>query len=272
MLKSQKYSSLDIQLLVAHILQKERVWVLAHPEMILSENERLQVEEALTKLEQGTPLAYLLGEREFYGLPFCVNKHVLVPRPETEHLVEYALHWLGRQQHPHNILEVGIGSGCIAISLAYHSPELHIVGIDLSWQALQLTRRNSQRHNVSHRISLLQSDLCSAITPNTSAGIFELICANLPYVPSLLAQQLPAEPQLALDGGEDGTTLLQKFIPQTKSLLRRTGLLLLEVGSAQGATIMNLCQAVFPEASVSLLADLAGLDRVCAVHLNGECL
>jgi len=162
--------SLDAQVLLAHITGKPRTWLLAHPEALLSPHEFQQIEEALQKLESGFPLPYLLGEREFFGLKFKVTPDTLIPRPETELLVETALAWLKQLPSPTErgtkgegiyAADIGTGTGCIAVSLAAHCPELHVVATDLSPAALAVAQHNAEIHYVSDRITFLEADLLS---------------------------------------------------------------------------------------------------------------
>ena len=259
---------IEVQVLLAHLLNKDRTWVLAHPEWEISPPELEVVKEDLQKLIRKMPLAYIIGEREFFSLPFWVNESVLIPRPETELLVEYALDWLKRHSQAEAVLDVGTGSGCIAVSLAYHQPRIRVVGVDISWRALQIARCNSQRHRVSAAIAWLQSDLCLPLINSRGSGAFDLICANLPYVPSGETKQCIGEPQLALDGGDDGLAVLRRFLPQAAKLLKPHSLLLLEIGAGQNIEVEKLVLSWFPQASVTFINDLAGIKRVCAVQTN----
>ncbi len=259
---------IEVQVILAHLLNKDRTWVLAHPEWEISSPELEAAEEALQKLICKVPLAYLIGEREFFGLPFWVDESVLIPRPETELLVEYALDWLKRYSQAKAVLDVGTGSGCIAVSLAYHQPRVRVVGVDISWSALQVARRNSQRHKVSAVIKWLQSDLCQPLINPSGSGIFDLICANLPYVPTDEVKQCVSEPQLALNGGSDGLAIIRRFLPQAAKLLKSHGLLLLEIGADQSIEVEKLVLSRLPQAAVTFISDLAGIKRVCAVQIN----
>ncbi len=190
---------LDAQVLLAHILGKTRSWVLAHPEATLDWDSLSLLDTQFQSLRMGTPLPYLTGTQEFFGLDFEVTPTVLIPRPETELLVERALAWA--QSHPDRrwAADVGTGSGCIAISLATRMPRYHWLAIDCSWEALQVARRNANKHNVLERVHFVTADLLSA-----SVGPIDMVCANLPYIPHGDIEKLPVakyEPQLALDGG-----------------------------------------------------------------------
>ena len=162
----------------------------------------------LARLESGQPLPYVLGAWEFYGLTFELTPDVLIPRPETELLVEQALEWLADRPAPLLAADVGTGSGCIAISLAVHAPQLRLLASDLSWPALQVARSNLARHRVEGQISLLQCDLLPPLSLP-----FDLLVANLPYIPSPVLPGLKlslSEPPLALDGGLDGLDFIRR--------------------------------------------------------------
>jgi release factor glutamine methyltransferase len=281
-------ASLDAQVLVAHILDEPRAWVLAHPEATLTEEQERNLSLALSRLVRGEPLPYLLGEWEFFGLSFQVTPAVLIPRPETELLVEHALQWL--QSHPFkdpllpdldlagsksallpshqlSIIDVGTGSGCIAISLAASLPGISVLATDLSRPALEIARHNKLRHHVAGQVCLLQSDLLCAFLPQP---VFHLICANLPYIPRPLLPNIAVcdyEPSLALDGGPDGLTLIERLLTQAASCLAPGGLLLLEIEASQGQAVLELARQSFPSATTCLIQDLSGLDRLVSIQL-----
>jgi len=267
-------ASLDAQVLLAHLLEKPRAWVLAHPEVQLTSDQEQSLAQALERLQNGEPLPYVLGEWEFFGLSFQVTPAVLIPRPETELLVEQALKAL--QARPHLLstasqqlclADIGTGSGCIAISLAYHLHGIQILATDISIAALQVARLNARRHQVSDRLHLLQADLLDAIAPTPT---FHLICANLPYIPQAPLANLPVfkqEPSLALDGGPDGLKWIDRLLHAARSRLAPGGLLLLEIEASQGQSAPDLARRVFPAASIRLLPDLAGRDRLVSIQL-----
>jgi release factor glutamine methyltransferase len=261
--------SLDAQIILAHILGVKRAWVLAHPEAVLSPQQEQSLNENLRRLESGEPLPYVLGHWEFYGLDFVVGPAVLIPRPETELLVEQALAWL--RSHPARAerlaVDVGSGSGCIAISLAAHTPDLRVIAADVSSSALEIARQNAHRHGVAGQIDFCQADLL----PQAAGQPFDLICANLPYIPSAALPGLAvarAEPRLALDGGPDGLALIRRLLAQAQACLAPGGLILLEIEASQGQAAVALAQAAFPSAQVALHQDLAGLERLVEIVLT----
>ncbi len=256
-------AALDAQVLLAHVLGRTRSWVMAHPEFALSSDQKNQVDQALEQLENGQPLPYVLGSWEFFGLDFALTPAVLIPRPETELLVEKALQWLRAQgQTGLKAADIGAGSGCIAIALAVNSPGLHVIASDISSAALQVARQNARAHGVAERVHLVQADLLSAFSPG-----LDLVCANLPYIPTSRLASLAVygcEPTLALDGGEHGLTLIHRLLQQAKAILRR-GCLLLEIEASQGEAARSLAQEAFPQARVEVVQDLAGNDRMVRV-------
>ena len=267
-------ASLDAQVLMAHLLQKPRAWVLAHPEVLLTSQQEQALTQLLNRLQNGEPLPYILGEWEFFGLSFKVTPAVLIPRPETELIVEEAIHWL--KARPGLLqgmtaqlatVDVGTGSGCIAISLTAHMPGLKIAAIDLSPAALEVARQNSLRHHVAEQVCLLQSDMLS---PFSRLPTLQLVCANLPYIPQEILSGLPVfrnEPVLALDGGPGGLTILERLLHQASTRMAPGGLLLLEIEASQGQVVPQLAQQFFPSAAVDLLRDLAGRDRLVSIQL-----
>jgi release factor glutamine methyltransferase len=252
--------------LLAHIVQRPKTWLLAHPEAHLSKAQADQLEGLLQRLEAGEPLPYLVGTQEFFGLEFEVNPSVLIPRPETEIMVETALAWL--QEHPssRNGIDVGTGSGCIAISLVSNCPDLNMLATDLSENALNVATKNAQKHNVVDRISFSLSDLI----PEDPQPV-DLVCANLPYIPTeklVEVNSLPWEPSLALDGGESGLDLISKLLEKLPAFLNHSALILLETEATLGAQTLQLAKHNFPNAEVSLHKDLFERDRMVRIELK----
>jgi len=224
------------------------------------------LEGLLQRLEVGEPLPYLVGTQEFFGLEFEINPSVLIPRPETEIMVETALAWL--QEHPssRNGIDVGTGSGCIAISLVSNCPDLNMLATDLSENALNVATKNAQKHNVVDRISFSLSDLI----PEDPQPV-DLVCANLPYIPTeklVEVDSLPWEPSLALDGGESGLDLISKLLEKLPAFLNHSALILLETEATLGAQTLQLAKHNFPNAEVSLHKDLFERDRMVRIELK----
>jgi release factor glutamine methyltransferase len=223
----------------------------------------------LSRAGLGEPLAYLTGARDFHGLGFFVDNRVLVPRPETELLVDFALQFLTAERAKNaekRVLDVGTGSGCIAVTIAVKHPAASVTATDVSEDALAVARANAKRHGVAQRISFFRSDLLSAFHLLPSS--FDLIAANLPYIASEELRDLAVarhEPRLALDGGPDGLLWIRRLLVDAPRALRPGGRLLLEIGATQGVAATTLARAAFPRGRVELHRDLAGLDRIVSV-------
>lgn len=256
-------ASLDAQVLLAHVLKKDRAWLLAHPETPLTSDQDQEIETALQTLESGVPLPYVIGEWEFYGRKFILTPDVLIPRPETELMIEFALHWLKKHPDRRTVIDVGTGSGCIAVTLAAERLKIKMTGTDISSAALSVARQNSKRHNT--KIDLIKSDLLENVK-----GKFDLICANLPYIPTKTLKGLDVfgkEPTLALDGGPDGLGLIRKLLEQTQTKLKTGGVILMEFGAPEVALLRDTAREYFPEADLSIKADLAGHLRLMVIEM-----
>lgn len=266
---------LDAQVLLAHLTGKPRTWLAAHPDSPLSDPELASVREAVSKLKAGTPLPYILGHWEFFGLDFEITPDVLIPRPETELLVEQALLWL--QSRPATNLsslraaDVGTGSGCIAVSLAHHIHDLRVLATDLSLPALEIAHHNALRHNVADRVDFVQCDLLPPHpAPLPTESHFDVICANLPYIPTKTLEHLPIfgrEPTLALNGGNDGLDPIRHLLKIAPEWLAPDGLILLEIEAGQGMAAVSLAYDSFDRATINLRRDLAGKERLLAIRL-----
>ena len=264
--------ALDASVLISHILDKPRTWVPAHPEMVLTETQLDSLEEAVSRFENGEPLPYILGHWEFFGMDFEVTPDVLIPRPETELLVEKAIAWLQQNPEKKRIADIGTGSGVIAVSIAVHLSEVRVLATDISREALQVAKRNAEKHGVSKRIEFVECDLLpeKSSFANHKSPI-DLICANLPYIPTEILSNLPIynrEPTLALDGGEDGLVQFRKLMKIAHDYIAPNGLILLEIEAKQGLATISLARESFPGAQINLYKDLAGKDRLLKIDLS----
>jgi release factor glutamine methyltransferase len=258
--------ALESEILLAHQLGKSRAWVLAHNDHNLSSEQTSHLNEQLIQLCAGKPLPYIMGHWEFFGLDFMVSPAVLIPRPETELLVETALEWLQQNPTARRAVDVGTGSGCIGISLCRHVLDLNMTGIDLYKDALAIAEKNVFLHQLQGRIALMHSDLLSG-----TDATFNLICANLPYIPTNTLQSLRVskhEPSTALDGGEDGLNFIDRLLHQAIAHMAPGGLILLEIEAGQGDSSRLLARACFPNAAIEVKNDLAGLPRLLCVQLQ----
>jgi release factor glutamine methyltransferase len=260
---------LDAQVILAKVLARPRTWVMAHPESGLDPGQASALEALIRRLEAGEPLPYVLERWEFFGLELEVTPDVLIPRPETELLVERAIAWLQDSPGRRSVADVGTGSGAIAVALAVHLPDLQVTATDISAEALVVARKNAARFQVMGQIEFLQCDLL----PAKAASAFDLICANLPYIPTETLRGLPIygrEPSLALDGGADGLDPMRRLLAIAPAWLAPDGVLLLEVEATRGTPALSLAYDAFEKAEIHLHQDLAGRDRLLEIRLPGE--
>jgi len=251
---------LDAELLLAHVLGWSRARVVAEREQRLTPEQQAMFDALIERRATREPVAYLIGQREFFGLTLFVDRRVLVPRPETELLVELTIKEAQRYgNRPLTIADIGVGSGAIAIALAKHLPQATIYGVDLSAAALEVAAINVNRYHLQERVILLQGDLFDPLP-----GPVDLIVSNPPY--TILAEidegVYQHEPHLALDGGVDGLDCYRRLIPATPTYLKPGGAILLEIGAWQASSVIHLLRQALPEAEITVQRDLAGYDRV----------
>jgi release factor glutamine methyltransferase len=271
--------TLAAELLLMHVLERDRAWIYTHPEEMLETADVERYFALVTRRAAGEPTQYLTGKQEFWGLEFEVTPAVLIPRPETEHVVEVALERLGARgikinmmtglpSPPLQIADVGTGSGCIAVALAHELPHAEVFATDISAPALEVAGRNASRHGVSDRVLLLQTDLLESVN---EANSFDLIASNPPYVACNESHQLPREvrehePASALFGGPTGAEIYPRLIEQAASLLRHKGILVLELGYNSLDHVRPLLYGQPAWVNVSVTNDLAGIPRVIAAE------
>jgi len=262
---------LDAELLLAHCLGVQRSYLLAHLEERLAAARQNPFATLVARRAAREPLAYIIGERWFYGLALAVTPAVLIPRPETELLVEAALNWVRTHgDRVCRLVDVGTGCGAIAIAVAVHtnSGAITILATDIAAEALTLARRNAERHGVAGRVAFLQSDLLAAMPQPV-----DVVLTNLPYVAEfdrsgLMPEVRDYEPATALFAGPDGLAQIGRLLAQAPDCVRPGGALYLEIGWNQGAAAANLARRHFPTADVAILPDLAGLDRLLCIQTH----
>jgi release factor glutamine methyltransferase len=227
----------DAETLALHILERDRAWLFTHHDTELAPAQLERLNQLIARRASHEPLQHLTGTQEFYGLPLRVTRDTLIPRPETELLVEAAIAWANSQPpaNPIRILDVGTGTGAIALALATHLPTAEITAIDISPAALTIARENAAALNLTDRITFVESDLLAALTTSLP---FDLIASNPPYIPTTDAPTLAAEvhdhePHTALFAGNDGLDIYRRLIPAAHAALRPNGLLALEFGFGQ---------------------------------------
>jgi release factor glutamine methyltransferase len=278
--------TLGAELLLLHALGRDRTWLYAHPEAVVSSSQAETYFSLLERRASGVPTQHLTGKQEFWGLVFEVNPDVLIPRPETEHLIEVALDRLalreiraGRRQKTQGegllIADIGTGSGCIAVALAKELAGATIYATDISSAALAVARRNAERHRVANRIQFVESNLLEPLAPSSlstrpSPLFFDLIMSNPPYVARRESVSLPREirnhePELALYGGEEGYEIYADLISESGRHLKPGGLLVLELGHDSLSAVQPVLES--PDwCNVAVTSDLAGIPRVIAAE------
>ncbi len=253
----------DAQLLLAHVLGCKKVDLLVNYDQQPAEADRSRFKELIQRRIGGWPVAYLVGARDFYSLTFAVTPAVLIPRPDTETLVLEALTILKPLKEP-TVLELGTGSGCIAVSIAHQKKDARVIAGDISPDALDVARQNANRNGVADRITFVQGDL---FAPVPAGSVFDLVVSNPPYIahnefPSLPADVRDHEPRVALDGGPDGLTYYRRIAAEVAPFLKPGGHLLLEIGSTQDADVRAILAEQPALAVGPTLKDLAGHHRV----------
>jgi release factor glutamine methyltransferase len=253
---------LDAELLLGRVLGLDRIALIMHSERALAPGELHDFRELFKRRRAGEPLAYLLGEREFYGILLRVDKRVLIPRPDTERLVEVALERTRSRSMLGAALDLCTGSGCVAIAFARSRPTWSVAGVDVSPDALAVARDNAHRTGAVRNLRLLEGSLFAPVHEQR----FDLITANPPYIPSAELAQLPLdvrgfEPHLALDGGGDGLDLVREIAARAQRHLTPRGLLAMEIGADQGQSATEILRE-HGFADVELARDLGGRDRV----------
>jgi release factor glutamine methyltransferase len=254
---TSKHPRRDAERLLEHVLGCHQTALLTYPERTLSDDEAEQFDRLVERRLVSEPMQYLTGEQEFFGLRFEVSPAVLIPRPETEHLVEAVLERFAREQAV-RIVDVGTGSGAIAVALAHALPHSRVTAVDLFPAALEVARRNAERHGVIHRLALLTSDLLAGV----DGADFDAVVANPPYIAAgevLEPQVANYEPHSALYAGRTGLEIYERLIPQAARALKPGGWLMLEIGYGQSPAVRNLMDGW---AGVTLVADLQGIPRV----------
>ncbi len=254
----------DAEALLLHMLGRDRAFLVAHGDEILTAEGAVRYYALVDRRLNGEPIQYILGETEFYGLPFRVTHDVLIPRPETEHAVEKVLELTAQFPAP-RVVDVGTGSGAIAVALANKLPQAAIAATDLSQAALAVARGNAALNSVESRIKFFEGDLLAPV----AAQQFDIVVSNQPYVPegdhAILAVEVREfEPALALFAGEDGLAIYRRLIPAAHAVLASGGFLVMEIGFTQEAGVRGLLvEAGFGQ--IEFIEDLQGIPRIaCA--------
>ena len=259
--KGVEHPRLNIEHLLADALGKKRIDLYLEFDRVLSEQELEPLREKVRKRSDGVPLQHLLGHWEFYGREFRTDSRALIPRPETELLAELVLTEFSRgDQSAIRLVDVGTGSGILAITLALEQPAFRVTAVDLSEEALGLARENAERLRIADRIAFWRSDLLAQVS-----GPFDWIVANLPYLPTgdleTLQREVKFDPVLALDGGKDGLTIVKRLIESIPGKLASNGTVALELGLGQAQRVRNfLAEQNYHD--ISIKKDYQGIERL----------
>ena len=264
-------ASVEAELLLGHVLGMSKTQLYTEPERSLTSVETEHLRHLVRRRLDHEPAAYILRYCEFYGIDFYIDYHTFIPRPETELLVEKAVELAQRISHRGEqitIADIGTGCGAIAVSLALALPQAKINATDISAAALQVAEINCRRHEVNSQVELLQGNLLEPLPQPV-----DMIIANLPYIKTCELRDLSPEirdyePTMALAGGEDGLDKTQQMLEQMPGKLSYGAYFLLEIGQGQGEMVTSLIKSYFPQASIELICDLGGIERVVKVGLQ----
>lgn len=260
---------LDSQLLLCHVLNVDKIYTYTHKDEVVDDSSVDKFLELINKRKSGYPIQYILGKQEFMGLEFKVEEGVLIPRPDTEILVEYIIELVKngyfKDKKAINILDIGSGSGAITLSLAYYLEDVHIYSVDISPIALKVSKENAARLGLESKVTFLKGDLFEPLGKMKLYNHFDIIVSNPPYIPTkdildLQKEVAEYEPKLALDGGIDGLDYYRRIINESSEYIAKNGVMALEIGYDQGEAVKELMQSNF--FNCKIIKDLAGHDRV----------
>lgn len=279
LIKESKLPRLEAETLLAFLINKQREFIIVHRTEKIAEKTIKKFKELENKRLNNWPLAYLTGHKEFYSLDFEVNKNVLVPRPETEILIETILNYIPKQKTSLDFLDIGTGSGAIIITLAKEIKKQlpssfdnsSFLGLDISAAALKVARKNAKLHSLNKKIAFIESDLLDKLPVRTLENSHLVIAANLPYLTPKQAQEEPSirrEPKLALDGGPDGLKYYRALFWQLKKIKFTSLFLICEINPEQVKNIKILAKKNLPQANLKIIKDLNRQSRFISIALN----
>ena len=255
---------MNAELLLMFTVGRDRAYLYGHPEYELTPGEQMRYEEALAQRSQGIPAQYITGHQEFWGMDLIVSPAVLIPRPETEHVVEAVLDRAGRTFWPGAIVDVGTGSGCIALALAKELPQAQILATEISPAALEIARANAARHQLDARIRFHQTDLLNGL----ERRVFDFVVSNPPYVgeseeDSVQLEVRRFEPRNAVFAGPGGTEVVERLVPQARQVLEPGGWLVMEISGTISRQVRELLSGW---EEVEITNDLQGIPRVASAR------
>jgi len=263
---------LDAQVILCHVLNEDRLYIIVNRDRILTDEDVYKYNKLIEKRIKGVPVQYLTGRQEFMGLEFCVEEGVLIPRPDTEILIEKILDFVDENTR-YNIVDIGTGSGAITVSLAQFIKKAYIYSIDISKKALEVAMKNAYNHGVMSRISFLSGDLFEPLENIDIKGKVDILVSNPPYIPTEEIERLQVEvskyePIIALDGGNDGLDFYRDIIDKAPEYLRKGGFLALEVGHDQARRVIELMEEKDRYVDIQITKDLAGIERVVSAKIQ----
>ncbi len=257
-------AEIEINAVLCKVLSRNLPWCLANSNFFLEPNLIEELNKKIKSLMDGVPLAYVLGEIEFFGLNFFIDENVLIPRPETELMVETAIEWIDNHENAEKLVDVGCGSGAIIISLLKKFPDKKGWAVEISRAALNVSKKNMKIHEINN-LDFIQMDCLKGMHTK-----FDVITANLPYIPGDILKEMQVskyEPEIALNGGKEGLEVINKLIDQIPTHLNSPGLTLLEIQYDQAEKIVHKLQDSLPEAVVSIIKDYSNHDRIVKVEV-----
>lgn len=270
---------LDAGVILCNVINKDMLFIHTSQNALLEQSQETEYFRQIYKRRQGMPVQYITGKQEFMSLEFCVAPGVLIPRPDTETLVQYLIDYVNDDCIKHDkqpaVLEIGTGSGCIAVSIAYYLKKVKVYASDISGEAIKIARINAERHGVPDRITFIKSDVMEGITQyfGNKAALIDIIVSNPPYIASEEVENLPAcvrdyEPHSALSGGRDGLCFYKKIIEEAPLVLNNGGLVAVEVGKGQSQDVAQIMKESGNYRNIIFKKDLSGIERVVAARIN----
>lgn len=255
------------ELLVCHVLKKQRIQLYTEFDFVVPPAQLAALRDLVKRASEQEPVAYLVGKTEFYSMEFTVSPDCLIPRPETELLVQHGIEFLRTREAPYRVLDLCTGSGCIAAAIAKNVPEAQVTATDICDDALNVAAQNIEKHKLAERVHLLSGDLFDPIVPQLDNGHFDLIVSNPPYVTDAEMEELEPnvkdyEPVKALQGGPAGLDIIERIVARVTEFLVDNGALMLEIGYRQGPDVQGLLEQTGQFAESQIIKDGQGHDRV----------
>ncbi|QEK13241.1 peptide chain release factor N(5)-glutamine methyltransferase [Crassaminicella thermophila] len=266
---------LDAEVLLCHVLKKDRLFLYTNRNYVFTDEQYSRFLELIQKRLMGMPVQYIINKQEFMGLDFYVEEGVLIPRPDTEILVETVIEWAKNIKNDRiNVVDIGTGSGAITVSIAKYIPNSFVYGVDISKKALKIAKKNAASNHASN-ISFLEGDLFEPLRKEKLEGRIDILVSNPPYIPKNEIEKLQIEvskyePKLALDGGIDGLDYYRRIIDEASCFLRNDGLIALEVGHDQAEAVKNMMERKRCYKNIKKIKDLAGIERVVTGIMNNS--